>query len=119
MRRIIFNKLLQGHLDDSGLTTKDLKQIGLTLVKYLEAHFHVRVEYPWQRQAEINTPIPTQPALRVAHPVVFKPGQFSAGNIQSTNCTVRSLAHTPANQPYTHTAEQQPTDRFAAERIRF
>ena len=73
VRRIIFNKLLQGHLDDSGLTTKDLKQIGLTLVRYLEAHFHVRVEYPWQRQAEINTPIPTPPALRVAHPVVSNP----------------------------------------------
>jgi putative nucleotidyltransferase with HDIG domain len=73
VRRIIFNKLLQGHLDNSGLTTKDLKQIGLTLVRYLEAHFHVRVEYPWQRQAEFNTPISTSPALRVAQPVVSPP----------------------------------------------
>ncbi len=57
VRRILFFKLLHGYLDDSGLTTGDLKQIGISLVKFLQAQFHVRVVYPWQKQENQRPPL--------------------------------------------------------------
>jgi len=75
VRRIIFGKLLKGYLDESGLTSRDLKQIGLSLMRILESQFHVRVEYPWQRR---DTPPPvaepprrplTDPSMRVVQAV--------------------------------------------------
>ncbi len=54
VRQIMFSKLLHGYLDNSGLTTKDLKLMGLSLIKTLEAQFHVRPQYPWQKQQETN-----------------------------------------------------------------
>ncbi|HOX47443.1 MAG TPA: HDIG domain-containing protein [Myxococcota bacterium] len=77
VRRIIFGKLLKGYLDDSGLTSRDLKKIGMSLMRILESQFHVRVEYPWQRR---DTPPPavavepprrplTDPAMRVVQAV--------------------------------------------------
>jgi cyclic-di-AMP phosphodiesterase PgpH len=77
VRRIIFGKLLKGYLDDSGLTSRDLKQIGASLMHILESQFHVRVEYPWQRR---DTPPPavaaepsrrplTDPSMRVVQAV--------------------------------------------------
>jgi hypothetical protein len=80
VRRIIFSKLNKGYLDHSGLTSRDLKQVGLSLTRLLEAQFHVRVEYPWQRR---DTPPPgpavalrrpvTDPSLRVAQALSSPP----------------------------------------------
>ena len=78
VRQILFGKLNRGYLDDSGLTTRDLKRIGQSLVAYLEAQFHVRVEYPWQRdQAQVQaadasprvaTPMEGTPVAQTAEP---------------------------------------------------
>jgi len=80
VRRILFFKLLHGYLDDSGLTTGDLKQIGISLVKFLQAQFHVRIVYPWQKQDNQRPPLQVvadahagaqaDTSPRVAQPVV-------------------------------------------------
>ncbi len=58
VRRILFGKLLQGYLDDSGLTAGDLKRIGISLIKFLQAQFHGRVAYPWQKEEKPPTEAP-------------------------------------------------------------
>lgn len=69
VRQILFDKLLAGLLDDSGLTTGDLKRIGRSMVAYLLAQYHLRVPYPWQRSdGAPGSRMQTDPALRVATP---------------------------------------------------
>ena len=79
VRRIIFSKMLHGYLDGSGLTTRDLKQIGISLIKFLQGQYHVRVEYPWQKKLEERPPLLVVPdthagiqAVRVVQPVEQK-----------------------------------------------
>ncbi len=57
VRRIIFSKMLHGYLDQSGLTTRDLKRIGISLIKFLQGQYHVRVEYPWQKKLAERPPL--------------------------------------------------------------
>lgn len=61
VRRIIFGKLLHGYLDESGLTTRDLRQVGISLIKFLQGQFHVRVEYPWQKKEPGRPPLQVVP----------------------------------------------------------
>ena len=69
VRRILFDKLLRGYLDASGLSSRDLKRMGRSLMRILGAQFHVRIEYPWQR------PQPVRPssANRIATPIEGQP----------------------------------------------
>ena len=48
VRRIIFSKLAQGQLDESGLSLKDLRRVTNTLVDTLVNMYHARIKYPWQ-----------------------------------------------------------------------
>src|SRR5205085_3095922 len=50
VQRIVFGKLRLGQLDDSGLTSQDLKILSNALIGTLKNSFHVRIEYPWQRE---------------------------------------------------------------------
>lgn len=50
VQRIVFGKLRLGQLDDSGLTSSDLKQLSNSLIDTLKSSFHVRIEYPWQKE---------------------------------------------------------------------
>jgi putative nucleotidyltransferase with HDIG domain len=49
VQRIVFGKLRLGQLDESGLTSLDLKLLSNSLIGSLRNSFHVRIEYPWQR----------------------------------------------------------------------
>ena len=51
VQRIVFGKLRLGQLDQSGLTSSDLKALCNSLVDTLKSSFHVRIEYPWQKEA--------------------------------------------------------------------
>jgi putative nucleotidyltransferase with HDIG domain len=51
VQRIVYGKLHLGQLDESGLSVADLKILAATLVQTLEHAHHVRIEYPWQREA--------------------------------------------------------------------
>jgi len=48
VQRIIFMKLIQGQLDDTGLKLSDLRIIANTLVDTLVNMYHARIKYPWQ-----------------------------------------------------------------------
>lgn len=48
VQRIIFTKLIQGQIDDTGLTLADLRIIANTLVDTLVNMYHARIKYPWQ-----------------------------------------------------------------------
>jgi putative nucleotidyltransferase with HDIG domain len=50
VQRIVFGKLRLGQLDQSGLTSADLKALCNSLVETLMSSFHVRIEYPWQKE---------------------------------------------------------------------
>jgi len=50
VRQIVFGKLQAGQLDQAGLTGADLAAITSTMQEILRHQFHVRPEYPWQKQ---------------------------------------------------------------------
>jgi hypothetical protein len=68
VQRIVFSKLSQGQLDQSGLTVNDLRIVANTLVDSLVSMYHARIKYPWQTESTgvIATtggaPRPTPPA---------------------------------------------------------
>ncbi len=48
VRAIVFSKLSQGQLDESGLSLADLRVVVNTLVDTLVNMYHARIKYPWQ-----------------------------------------------------------------------
>ncbi|MCP4674971.1 MAG: HDIG domain-containing protein [Deltaproteobacteria bacterium] len=48
VQRIIFSKLYQGQLDETGLSVSDLRVVANTLVDALVNMYHARIKYPWQ-----------------------------------------------------------------------
>jgi cyclic-di-AMP phosphodiesterase PgpH len=61
VNRIMFVKLRQGQLDDSGLTIEDLRVISKRLVDMLVKMNHHRIRYPWQdakERGEAPLPVP-------------------------------------------------------------
>ncbi len=52
VNRIMFVKLRQGQLDESGLTIEDLRIISKKLVDTLVKMHHHRIRYPWQEATE-------------------------------------------------------------------
>ncbi len=89
VRQILFSKLSRGYLDDSNLTTRDLKRLGQSLIGYLEAQFHVRVEYPWQ-----------QPKPQAASPAAPAANEEQASR-QAARARIATPIHLPAIQPDT------------------
>jgi hypothetical protein len=49
---VVYSKMRQGQLDDSGLTLADLRNIAETLVDTLVSAFHGRIRYPWQKDKQ-------------------------------------------------------------------
>ena len=61
VNRILFVKLRQGQLDESGLTVEDLRVISKRLVDMLVKMNHHRIRYPWQdakERGEAPLPVP-------------------------------------------------------------
>ncbi len=61
-QQILFTKLSQGQLDETGLTVADLRVIANTLVDTLVNMYHARIKYPWQTsdtgRISRTTPVP-------------------------------------------------------------
>ncbi|MCP4603077.1 MAG: HDIG domain-containing protein [Proteobacteria bacterium] len=48
VQKIVFSKLSQGQLDETGLTLADLRIVANTLIDTLVNMYHARIKYPWQ-----------------------------------------------------------------------
>ncbi|MGE0787507.1 MAG: HDIG domain-containing metalloprotein [Sandaracinaceae bacterium] len=52
VQRILFVKLRQGQLDESGLTLADMRTISIQIVDSLCSMYHSRIKYPWQERRD-------------------------------------------------------------------
>jgi putative nucleotidyltransferase with HDIG domain len=52
VQRVIFSKLRQGQLEDSGLTLEDLRVLSNQITDTLVSIRHNRIRYPWQDEAK-------------------------------------------------------------------
>jgi putative nucleotidyltransferase with HDIG domain len=50
VQRVIFTKLRQGQLDESGLTLEDLRILSTQIADTLVSVHHSRIRYPWQEK---------------------------------------------------------------------
>jgi putative nucleotidyltransferase with HDIG domain len=83
VQRIVFGKLRLGQLDESGLTSADLKRIANSLVDTLRSSFHDRIEYPWQREeraarGEVAPPAPAPDPQTTTQKILLEPPLDSA-----------------------------------------
>ena len=51
IQRVLFTKVKAGQLDESGLSTEDLKTLILRMSDTLVNMYHGRIKYPWQEKA--------------------------------------------------------------------
>ncbi len=61
VQRVLFVKLQQGQLDESGLTVADVRELTAQLTDTLCSSYHKRIRYPWQDahdRGEVPLPIP-------------------------------------------------------------
>lgn len=58
VQRIVFVKLRQGQLDESGLTLAELRTISTQLVDSLCSIYHSRIKYPWQEKKARESTLP-------------------------------------------------------------
>lgn len=60
VQRIIFSKLFQGQLDETGLMVSDMRIVATTIVDTLVSMYHARIKYPWQTEsnAAVTTSVP-------------------------------------------------------------
>ncbi len=58
VRRIVFEKIKNRQLNNTGFSMVDLRVITETLVRMLKSQLHVRPEYPWQKKQKAGTPAP-------------------------------------------------------------
>ena len=52
VQRVIFTKLKQGQLDDSGLSLEDLRTLSTRITDTLVSVYHSRIRYPWQEERD-------------------------------------------------------------------
>jgi putative nucleotidyltransferase with HDIG domain len=50
VRRVLFVKMQQGQLDDSGLSIEDLRTMASQITDTLVSAYHSRIRYPWQNK---------------------------------------------------------------------
>ncbi|MSP62466.1 MAG: HDIG domain-containing protein [Myxococcales bacterium] len=81
VQRIVFGKLRLGQLDESGLSSTDLKCLSNSLIDTLKSSFHVRIEYPWQREERREGAVQiaaVPPAVTVSQTILIEPRLDSA-----------------------------------------
>lgn len=64
IQRVLFTKMKQGQLDESGLSIEDLRILVTRIADTLVDVYHHRIKYPWQRP-ESPAPVPSEPSSPV------------------------------------------------------
>ena len=96
VQRIIFVKLKQGQLDESGLTIKDLRVLATRITDTLCSAHHTRIRYPWQDARDRGeTPLPVPDA---EHPTTPKPSDNNGTSaaVESSAISAASTGSEPA-----------------------
>ena len=63
VNKIIDDDVMQGQLNNSGLTMKDIQLIRESFIETLKGRFHVRVKYPGNEQIEDGSTVPDEMPL--------------------------------------------------------
>ena len=112
VQRVIFVKMQQGQLDESGLSVSDIRTLALHITDALVNAYHKRVRYPWQDavdRGDAPLPVPTTPEVE-ATPDAHDTGKFRAmradrGDVSDTGKFRRELPP-PSTATPTSTAPQ-------------
>lgn len=85
VQRVIFTKLRQGQLDESGLTLEDLRILATQISETLVSVHHSRIRYPWQEKegAAAHADVPAERPPSNAPEPVPEPEAMQAGVEQS------------------------------------
>ena len=79
VQRVIFVKMQQGQLDESGLTITDMRTLSLQMSEALVNAYHKRVRYPWQDAVERgDAPLPVTRGSEGALVEPTETGKFRA-----------------------------------------
>jgi putative nucleotidyltransferase with HDIG domain len=100
VQRIVFGKLRLGQLDQSGLTSSDLKALCNSLVDTLKNSFHVRIEYPWQKEERAAKAASGEAAADAA-----------ATGAAATGAPAAANAAAAANAPAVETVHERATEQ--------
>ncbi len=74
IQRVIFTKLRQGQLDDSGIGVREIRVLITSLAETLVKVYHHRVKYPWQHAARVsNVPTAEPVETAIAVPATVQP----------------------------------------------
>jgi putative nucleotidyltransferase with HDIG domain len=112
VQRVVFVKMQQGQLDESGLTVADIRTLALHITDALVNTYHKRVRYPWQdamERGEAPLPLPTtSEAESPAEPA--DTGRFRALRDESAEVhdTGKFRRELPSESP-TETGPRAPT----------
>ncbi|MCS6901755.1 MAG: HDIG domain-containing protein [Myxococcales bacterium] len=70
IQRIVFTKLRDGQLDESGLSLEDLRILTERMTSALVNAHHSRIKYPWQKQPDLppSRPTPLLPPATTSEP---------------------------------------------------
>jgi putative nucleotidyltransferase with HDIG domain len=96
VQRIVYGKLHLGQLDESGLSMADLRLITSSLMDTIKHAYHVRVEYPWQREERAESESGSQ---RVTAPETPRAQEAAAERVRAK-----------AARPPTHRIHEPPLD---------
>jgi hypothetical protein len=89
VQRVVFVKMQQGQLDESGLTIADIRTLALHVTDTLVNTYHKRVRYPWQdavERGEVPLPVPTTAEPESAEPETgkFRPVRDESADVHDT-----------------------------------
>jgi putative nucleotidyltransferase with HDIG domain len=99
VQRVVFVKMQQGQLDESGVTVTDIRTLSLHITEALVNAYHKRVRYPWQdavERGEAPLPVPTTPEVEPPEPPdtgKFRPVRDEHAEVHDTGKFRREIAH--------------------------
>jgi cyclic-di-AMP phosphodiesterase PgpH len=110
VQRVIFVKMHQGQLDESGLSIEDIRMLAMHITDALVNAYHKRIRYPWQDahdRGEAPLPVPAGADARSPPPPALpetpaqETGRFHAlreegGDVSDTGKFRRQAAHDAA-----------------------
>ncbi len=109
VQRIVFSKLSQGQLDETGLSLADLRIVVNTLVDTLVNMYHVRIKYPWQSGDTGNiTPVTTQDRVDATPTAVENKETTPSSNDPITDDSQPTQNSQPAPAPQTEPTPSAP-----------